>query len=115
MSTKCRIVVIGLGNSVRSIERDCPRSDHLEITESDKNVIVALATHFDRMIFRTLGGSERTQSLCSTNRSHFGENARLQHRAGRYVYLLIRQLLELVQEGSSWRLTYASFARSSTG
>ena len=115
MSTKRRIAVVDLASFVRRIVNECPPSDHLEIAESDKNTNAASAVHVDRVIFRAQRGLERTPALCATYRYQIAANAPLRCCAGRYVYLLFRQLLNAVQERSSRRLTHVSFARSSTG
>ncbi len=93
MSTTRRIVVADLDTPVRSIVNECLPSDHCDMAEFDEKVNVASTARVDLLIFRAPNDFERTEALCATLRSRFGQGAPWLCRAGRYVYPLIRQLL----------------------
>ncbi len=97
MSTKRRIVVAGLDTPVRPIVNECLPSDHFDIAEFDENAGLASTALVDLVIFCAPKDLEQTQALCATLRSRIGESAPLTCCAGRYVYPLIRQLLNAVQ------------------
>ena len=93
MSTKRRIVVVGLDTPVRSIVHECLPSDHFDIVGFDENASVASTARADLVIFCAPKDLEQSQSLCATLRSHVSQGAPLLCCGGRHVYPLIRQPL----------------------
>ena len=97
MSTKRSIAVAELYAPSRSIVKECTPSEHLNIVEFDENKRTTSTAHVDPLIFFAPKDLEPTQAFCATLRSRIGESAPLPRRAGRHVYLIIRQLLNAVR------------------
>ena len=98
MPTKRRIVVATRDSSVRWNVNERPPSDHFGIVEFDENTSVVSTAPVDLVSFRVPRDLDRKQALGATFRSHIGQNAPLLCCAGRYVYVLFRQLLNAVRK-----------------